>query len=164
MEARRCRGLVRAAEGELEAAIASLAEAANAAEELGAPHETGRTLLMLGRVQRRARHKGDARASLERSIELLDEAGASLFTEQARHELARVGGRAPAGDALTVTERRLAELVAEGRSSKEAAAALFVTVKTVEANLSRIYRKLGIRSRTELSGALLAEKHAASKH
>jgi DNA-binding NarL/FixJ family response regulator len=60
------------------------------------------------------------------------------------------GGRR-AGDELTATERRVAELVAEGRTNKEVAAALFVTVLTVESNLTRIYSKLGIRSRTELA-------------
>ena len=76
--------------------------------------------------------------------------GAPLWEERARDELARIGGRARSGG-LTPTEERVAELVAEGRSNKEVADALFVTVRTVEANLTRIYAKLGIRSRTELA-------------
>lgn len=150
LEALRCRGLVLAAQGELEGAIASLEGALGAADELGMPHQRGRTLLMLGRVQRRARRRADARATLKHAIELLDEAGVRLFAEQARRELARVGGRAPAGDRLTPTERRVAELVAAGSTNKDIAATLFVTVRTVEANLTRIYDKLGIHSRTEL--------------
>ena len=77
-------------------------------------------------------------------------------------ELGRIGGRAPAGGRLTPTELRAAELVALGRSNKEVAAALFVSTKTVEANLSRIYAKLGVQSRMELA-LLLAEERDASK-
>jgi DNA-binding CsgD family transcriptional regulator len=69
---------------------------------------------------------------------------------RARGELARVAGRPPSRENLTATESRVADLVADGRSNKEVAAALFVTVKGVEAHLSRIYRKLGIKSRAEL--------------
>lgn len=76
--------------------------------------------------------------------------GARLWVERAREELARIGGRAPSGG-LTPTEERVADLVAAGRSNKEVADALFVSVRTVEANLTRIYAKLAIRSRTELA-------------
>jgi DNA-binding NarL/FixJ family response regulator len=75
--------------------------------------------------------------------------GAALWSAKARAELARVGGGAAAND-LTPTEQRVVELVAEGKSNREVADALFVTVKTVEANLTRIFRKLGVRSRSEL--------------
>ena len=81
-----------------------------------------------------------------------------LWAEKARAELARIGGRPPATGDLTPTERRVAELVAEGRSNKEVAAALFVSVKTVEANLTRIYAKLGVHSRTEMARELAASK------
>lgn len=70
---------------------------------------------------------------------------------RARAELGRVPGRRPRGDSLTPTERRVAQLVADGKANKEVAAALFVTVKAVEANLSRVYAKLGIRSRAQLA-------------
>ncbi|MGH3071994.1 MAG: helix-turn-helix domain-containing protein, partial [Gaiellaceae bacterium] len=79
--------------------------------------------------------------------------GATVWADRARAELARIGGRSAAGG-LTETERRVAELVADGRSNKEVAAALYVTVKSVEANLSRVYAKLGLRSRTELAARL----------
>ena len=71
-----------------------------------------------------------------------------------RAELKRIGGRAPAGEVLTATEQRVAELVAEAYPNKAIAATLFVTVKAVEANLTRIYAKLGIHSRTELARLL----------
>ena len=77
--------------------------------------------------------------------------GAAGWAARARRELDRVGGRAPAGDGLTPTERQVAELAAEGRTNREVAAALFVSVKTVESTLTRVYGKLGIRSRTELA-------------
>ena len=75
---------------------------------------------------------------------------APLWEQRAHDELDRIGGRARS-DGLTPTEARVAELVAAGRSNKEVADALFVTVRTVEANLTRVYAKLGIRSRTELA-------------
>jgi len=73
-----------------------------------------------------------------------------LWADKARAELARIGGRGPAGVELTETERRIADLVAEGKSNKEIAAALFVTVNTVEGHLSHAYAKVGVRSRGEL--------------
>jgi DNA-binding NarL/FixJ family response regulator len=91
---------------------------------------------------------------LTTALALFEELGATLWAERAREELARVGGRAPAGDELTPTERRIAELVAEGLTNREVAATLFVTPKTVESALTRIYRKLDVRSRTELARQL----------
>jgi DNA-binding NarL/FixJ family response regulator len=94
---------------------------------------------------------------------MLDEAavafsrlGARPWEDKARSELARVGGRTPAARGeLTPTERRVAELVAEGRSNREVAATMFVSVKTVDVYLSRIYTKLGIHSRTVLARRLV---------
>jgi DNA-binding NarL/FixJ family response regulator len=105
---------------------------------------------VLGSVQRRAKQKAAARASLEEALAGLEEMGARLWAERARAELARIGDRARSSG-LTPTDERVADLVAEGRSNKEVADALFVSVRTVEANLTRIYAKLGIRSRTELA-------------
>lgn len=156
----RCRALLAAARGDLPGALGALERARAAHERLPMPLERARTLLVLGRVQRRAKQKRAARASLAEALELFDGLGARLWAEQARSELARIGGRRPASDELTPTERRLAELVADGRSNKEAAAALFVTPRTVETQLSRIYRKLGVRSRTELANRLAGEAEA----
>jgi len=85
------------------------------------------------------------------ALELFDELERDLWAERAAAELARIPGRGRAAGGLTETERRVAELVAQGLSNKEVAAQLFVSVRAVEANLSRIYAKLGIRSRSELA-------------
>lgn len=115
------------------------------------PFEGARTDLALGGVQRRLRERRAARASLERARAGFECLGAVGWAERAKAELARVGGRAPAGDGLTPTERAVAELAARGRTNRETAAALFLSVNTVEAALTAVYGKLGVRSRTELA-------------
>lgn len=152
--AARCRGLLHAAGGDLPAALAAFQRALAAHEWVPGPFERGRTLLALGVTRRRAKQKRDARASLQQALTVFEQLGASLWAATARAELGRIGGRAAAGPKLTPTEQRVATLVAEGQTNKEVAAALFVTVHTVEANLSRIYRKLGVRSRAELAHRL----------
>jgi DNA-binding NarL/FixJ family response regulator len=77
-----------------------------------------------------------------------------LWVVKARAQLARIGGRAPAGDEPTPSERRISELVAEGKTNREVAAVLVVTERTVESALTQIYRKLAVRSRTELARKL----------
>jgi DNA-binding NarL/FixJ family response regulator len=112
-------------------------------------------LLFLGRVQRRFKKRGGARESLERGAAVFEQLGCLGWAGQARSEFARVSGRRPAHDGgLTASERRVAELVASGLSNKEVAARLFVSVYTVEAHLSSVYAKLGIRSRTQLAARL----------
>jgi DNA-binding CsgD family transcriptional regulator len=148
--AARCRALLAAAAGDLEAALGHAEAALEHHRDLPVPFERARTLIVLGTLHRRAKHKAAARAALEQAVEILDGMGARLWAERARAELGRIGGRA-AADGLTPTEQRVAELVAEGRSNKEVAAELFVSVRTVEANLTRVYAKLGIRSRSELA-------------
>jgi DNA-binding CsgD family transcriptional regulator len=148
--AARCRALIAAARGDLDAAIEHAEAALEHHRDLPLPFQRARTLIVLGTLHRRAKHKAAARAALEEAVEILDAMGAVLWAERARAELGRIGGRA-ATDGLTPTEQRVADLVAEGRSNKEVAAELFVSVRTVEANLTRVYAKLGIRSRTELA-------------
>jgi DNA-binding CsgD family transcriptional regulator len=148
--AARCRALLAAADGDLEAALRHADRALEHHRELPVPFERARTLIVLGTLHRRAKHKAAARDALQDALEILEGMGARVWAGRARAELGRIGGRA-AADGLTPTEQRVADLVAEGRSNKEVAGALFVSVRTVEANLTRVYAKLGIRSRGELA-------------
>jgi DNA-binding CsgD family transcriptional regulator len=147
----RCRGLLQAAHGDLEGATASLERALAAHERLAMPFELGRTLMVAGIVDRRAKRKRAAKDSLDRALDIFERLGAPLWADKARAELGRIGIRPQAPSTLTATEQRVAELAALGHSNKEVADALFMSVKTVESNLSRIYRKLHVRSRTELA-------------
>jgi DNA-binding CsgD family transcriptional regulator len=152
--AARCRGLLLAARGDPDAAIVELERGLHEHERSPQPLERGRTLLALGATQRRARHRGRARQTLTEALELFDSLGAPLWAEKATAELARFGSRGRSAGELTRTERRVAELVAQGLSNKEVASALYVTVRTVEAHLSKAYAKLGVRSRAELARRL----------
>ncbi len=147
----RSRGLAAAARGDLDAAVAALEQALSAHERLPEPLERGRTLLALGSVHRQARRKRVARETLAQAVAVFEAIPAPLWARRARREAARIGGRIPAGGDLSETESRIAELVSEGRSNAEVARALFISRKTVEWNLSNVYRKLGVRSRTELA-------------
>ena len=100
----------------------------------------------------------EARGTLEQALAVFDGIGAALWAERARGELRRISGRAPTSGALTPAEERVAALVAEGRTNREVAAALFVSDRTVEGHLSRIFGKLGVRHRTELARALAARQ------
>jgi DNA-binding CsgD family transcriptional regulator len=147
----RCRGLIALARGSFDEALVDFGRALDELEALSLPFERARTLLALGSAQRRVRQRRAARESLEAARAAFDGLGASLWSARARAELRRVGGRAPSRGELTPTEQRVAELVAEGRTNREVAAALYVTPRTVEGTLSRIYAKLGVRSRVELA-------------
>jgi DNA-binding CsgD family transcriptional regulator len=151
--ATRCRGLAAAAIGEMREALETLEEALALSSGAG-PFGTARAALALGVVRRRARQKRTAREALEQAISGFDSLGARSWSERAASELARVGGRVPAGTELTPAEQRVAKLVAEGRTNREVAASLFVAERTVEGHLSHIYAKLGLRSRTELARRL----------
>ena len=147
----RARGLVDAAAGHLDAAVQALKRAVTVGEGVAMPLELGRSLLALGEVQRRLQRKKDARETLTRALTIFGELGAPIWAERARRELARIGGRASAADGLSETQERIAALVRAGRTNREVAAELHLSPHTVEWNLSRIYRKLGVRSRTELA-------------
>jgi ATP/maltotriose-dependent transcriptional regulator MalT len=152
--ASRCRGLLLAERGELEAALAELQHAVDRGPEVPVPLERGRSLLALGSAQRRARQKRAAREALEAARTIFEEMGAAVWAERARDELSRIGGRMPSSGELTAAERRVAELVAEGLQTKQVAGALFVSAKTVEGHLTKIFAKLGVHSRTELARRL----------
>jgi DNA-binding CsgD family transcriptional regulator len=147
--ATRCRGLIAAAQGEVDRANSLLGRAVAQHNEVGDPFGTARALLALGIVRRRARKKRGAREAIQAALDGFVELGAATWVEKARSELGSIGGRRRE-EGLTPAERRVAALVAEGRTNREVAAALFVTERTVASHLSHVYTKLGVRSRTEL--------------
>jgi DNA-binding CsgD family transcriptional regulator len=144
------RALLDAADGDLDAARDG-ARAAAAAERSSDPFEAGRSLLLLGRIERRAKRWQPSRDALERAADAF--ASAPAWQAKAHAELRRLGLRVADGQ-LTETQSRIAHLAAEGLSNREIAASVFVSHKTVEANLSHVYRKLGLRSRTQLARRL----------
>jgi DNA-binding CsgD family transcriptional regulator len=147
----RCRGLLYAAQGQLADAIRSLEIAMREHDRLERPFERARTLVVLGTTQRRLRQQRAARESLCEAHRIFEALGAARWCERTVAELDRIGGRASTPHSLTPTEEQIAKLVADGRTNGEVAAALFISVKTVEANLTRIYRKLGVSSRRQLA-------------
>ncbi|MFI5895849.1 AAA family ATPase [Actinoplanes sp. NPDC051513] len=150
----RCEALRKAARGDVDEALTELrAIAGRAGAEC--PFEAARSRLALGQVYRRAGYKGLAGETLNAAAAAFDQLGVPRWAERARLEAGRVGLR-PTTSGLTETERRVAELVGAGQSNQETAAELFMSVKTVEANLTRIYRKLSVRSRTELANLMKA--------
>jgi DNA-binding CsgD family transcriptional regulator len=150
----RCRGLLFAAAAQEERANDAFASALREHEQLHEPFELARTLLGLGRAQRRFKRRRSAREHLTRAREIFSELGAPLWVARADEDLRRIGGRAPREGGLTPTEERVAGLAADGLTNREIAAALYLSVNTVQAYLKRIYRELGIRSRTELGRKL----------
>jgi DNA-binding CsgD family transcriptional regulator/Tfp pilus assembly protein PilF len=150
----RCRGLLAGARGDVDDAVATLRDAVDLHAGVPIPLELARTQLAFGSALRRSRQKAAARSALEAAAGGFDAIGARVWAERAKAELARVGGRPPSSGELTPTERRVAELVAQGLQTKQVAARLFVSPKTVEGHLSRIYGKLGVSSRTELAHRL----------
>ena len=152
--AARCHGLISAKLGDLPGAAVQLERSLVLLERAAHPFDLARSLLVAGAIQRRMKKKSSARELLCQGLAIFDELGAPLWADRARRELARIGGRRPSVNELTPTEAQVARLVALGRTNREVADALFVSVHTVEANLKRIYGKLQVRSRTELSRKL----------
>jgi len=155
-------GLLLAEQGDHEQAIAALEAAALPPEPPQGvnPFELARTLLALGTVQRRAQHKRVARETLEQAVGIFERLGARVWSQKARSELRRIGGRTASASELSETERRIVELVVAGRRNSEVAAELSLSPNTVAWNLSKIYRKLGVSSRTELAARVATTSHA----
>jgi DNA-binding CsgD family transcriptional regulator len=152
----RCRSMWLAAQGDVTSAYRLAEDAMAEHDRLPMPFERARTQLLLGQLYRRQRKKESARATLREALQAFEALGAPLWADRARAELARADV-VPTNDlALTPSERRVAELAASGMTNRDAAAALFISPKTVEANLARIYRKLGIKTRAEL-GRLIGD-------
>ena len=158
----RARGMLETTRGRHEDGLAALASAFAEHDRARMPFERARTLLARGSLERRTKRKSVARDSLHEALEAFEHLGARLWIERARTELASISGRAPSSGELTPTEKRVAELVAEGRATKEVASLLFVSPKTVEGHLSRIYAKLGVHSRTELAARIRSGSSALS--
>jgi len=150
----RARALVMAADGRLIDALASI-EAAPVVDAL--PFERARLLMVKGQLQRRANRRLAARASLEAALATFERLGSPPWVDRARNEISRLGLRHRAPNELTAMERRIAELAATGLTNRQVADAAFVSSKTVEASLGRVYGKLGIRSRAELGARMAAE-------
>ena len=152
----RCRSMLLAAQGDVEAAARKAQDAMAEHDRLPMPFERARTQLLLGQLHRRQRQKESARATLREALHAFDSMGTPLWADRVRAELARAEV-APTHDlALTPSEHRVAELAASGMTNRDVAAALFISPKTVEANLARIYRKLSIKTRAEL-GRLIGD-------
>ncbi|MGI9124766.1 MAG: LuxR C-terminal-related transcriptional regulator, partial [Mycobacterium sp.] len=149
----RSRAVLLAVEGDLDAAIDAAEQAMVHHDRLPMPLERARTQLLLGQLQRRRRRLPAAQNNVTEALAVFTEIGSQLWTARAERELSRLTTRST-GTALTDSEKRVAELAASGMSNKQIAADLFLSAKTVEMYLTNAYRKLGIRSRTQLSGRL----------
>jgi DNA-binding CsgD family transcriptional regulator len=139
-----------AARGDVVAAEHVAHQAMTGHQRLPMPFERARTQLLLGQLQRRQRRKEAAAATLREALRAFEGMGTPLWAERARAELTRTKVSPARDPGLTPTERRVAELAASGMTNRDVAAALFISPKTVEHNLARVYRKLGIHSRAEL--------------
>jgi DNA-binding CsgD family transcriptional regulator len=150
----RGRALLESARGRHDAALATIDDAEREMARLPVPMERGRTLLARGQILRRVRRKRDARDAFLAARRTFEAAGMALWIARADAELERVGLRHGAGEELTETERRIAELAAAGLTNRQIAAEAFVSPKTVEDVIGRVYGKLGIRSRAELGARM----------
>lgn len=146
----RCRSMMLAAQGQLEAATRMAEQAMIAHQPLPMPFERARTQLLLGQLQRRQRQKDAATTTLTEALTAFEGMKTAFWADRARNELARTTVGAPGAHLLTPSEQRVAELAASGLTNRDIGAAVFISPKTVEAHLARIYRKLGIHTRAEL--------------
>lgn len=151
----RCRAHLAAAEGDLDGARAACALALSHHGELPMPFELGRTLLAKGTIERRARRKQAARASLGQALGIFEHLGAPLWASKACRELSKIA-TGPSVHGLTETEHRVATLIAQGQTNRKIASAMFVTENTVQTHVRHIFQKLGVRSRTELAARVLS--------
>ncbi|MGH3567127.1 MAG: ATP-binding protein [Pseudonocardia sp.] len=155
----RALGLALRARGLVAGSVDALREAVAVLEPTPARLEHARALVDLGAALRRGNQRRAARDALARGQELAHRYAADALVERAREELIATGARPrrvalSGADALTPSERRVAELAATGMSSRDVAQALFVSAKTVETHLGSVYRKLAVGGRAELAGAL----------
>ena len=152
--AARCRAQLAGMAGDHEGARSACAAALAEHERLPMPFELGRTLLTKGITERRARRKSAAGESFGQALAIFERLGATLWAAKARRELSASAPR-PLASGLTQTQQRVAALIAQGQTNREIAAAMFITVNTVQTHVRHIFQKLGVRSRTELAAVLL---------
>ncbi|MEO5939409.1 MAG: helix-turn-helix transcriptional regulator, partial [Candidatus Limnocylindrales bacterium] len=153
----RGRALLAAADGDLEAAVGWATAAIVHAEQLRMPFELGRVHLLAGRMDRRRKARRSAASHLERARAIFAGLGAARWVAIADAELSRTGRRTVRSDSLSETEDAVARLAARGLTNRQVGEAAFLTAKSVEGVLGRVYAKLGIRSRAEL-GAWLRDQ------
>jgi DNA-binding CsgD family transcriptional regulator len=146
----RSRAMVLAARGDATAALTAAHRAMAECDRLPMPFERARTQLLLGQIERRQRRKDAAGAAFTTALTAFEDLGVPLWADRARAELDRNHTGPRRKSVLTPSEQRVAELAAAGKTNRDVAAALFISPRTVEANLARIYRKLDIKSRAEL--------------
>jgi DNA-binding CsgD family transcriptional regulator len=150
----RCRALLHAATGDLESALAAVERAMAQHDRIDIPVDRARTLLVWGRLLRRTGRRAQAKRVLTEALDVFEQTGALAWAGPAEAELSRLGGKRTVPGRLTPTETLVAKLAISGLSNREIGERAFLTVKAVEANLTRVYRKLGIRSRGGLARAL----------
>ena len=153
--AERCRGQLLAAHGDTPGAIEAMDGAlAEHARRPLAP-ELARTLLERGALQRRAKRKTASKQSLEEALAIYERIGARMWADRARDELSRIGLRRPAvSEGLTPAQERVAQLVASGMTNREIASTLYMSSRSVESHLTKVYREHGVRSRAQLVAVL----------
>ena len=152
--AARCRALLAAAAGQTQLALDQIQVALDLDRACPVPFERHRSLLVAGVVHRRARQKAAARNSLTEAASGFAALGAVEWSKRCERELQRVGTPARNATTLTASELKIAELAATGLTNRQVAERSFLSPKTVEANLARVYRKLGITSRAELGARM----------
>ena len=148
---RRCAGLLALAEGKTDEAAAESSAARDAFDEIGAGFDAARTTHELGAALRRGGGRAAAHRVFQDAGARFANIGAHPWAARAVSEQARAGGGRSTGRLLTAGEESVAALAAQGRANREIAAELYISVATVEANLTRVYRKLGVSSRTQLA-------------
>jgi DNA-binding CsgD family transcriptional regulator len=152
--AARARALLMSARGKLADGEAAIQLARRWHTHIEMPFELGRTLLVQGIIERRARRRRDARQTLANACSLFENLGAAAWRRRAERELGRIGGRTASPAALTTAEQRIAELVRAGYSNRQIADRLFISVNTVQTTLKHIFQKMAVESRTELAARL----------
>jgi DNA-binding NarL/FixJ family response regulator len=157
----RATAVVLSESGQADSAVVLSAAAARHFEQLRQPIEQAHALLVQGGAERRRRRYAAARMAITAALAIFLAADAKPWAEQTERALARTEGSSAPGTpppelGLTSTELKIAALVRDGASNREIASHLYLSVKTVEATLTRVYRKLGVRSRTQLSSRLAA--------